>query len=192
VTKITTLPIAIIAISLTMFAGEAISAQDKYTVQVPNGLAFSEFRGFEDWRVVSVSQSGDEMKVILSNPVMINAYRAGITGGNKPFPDGAMLAKIHWITKKSTEAPSPTTVPDFLHDIDFMERDRKRFAATGNWGTRSSITTSRQMHSPPWVAARLVDTRATTSLEQRITFSPPTEKGERNRYRGRLAAAHTN
>jgi len=101
---------------------------------VPNGLAFSEFRGFEDWRAVSVSQSGDKIEVILGNPAMIDAYRAGITGEGKPFPDGAKLAKIHWLTKKSAEAPSPTTVPDILHDIDFMERDGKRFAATGNWG----------------------------------------------------------
>jgi len=133
-TIIRSLQITIIAASLAVSGGAAISAQDKYTVQVPNGLAFSEFRGFEDWRAVSVSQSGDKIEVILGNPAMIDAYRAGITGGGKPFPDGAKLAKIHWLTKKSAEAPSPTTVPDILHDIDFMERDGKRFAATGNWG----------------------------------------------------------
>jgi hypothetical protein len=36
--------------------------------------------------------------------------------------------------KKSAEAPAPTTVPGALHDIDFMVRDSKRFADTGNWG----------------------------------------------------------
>jgi len=44
------------------------------------------------------------------------------------------MAKIHWNAKQSAEAPSPTTVPDTLHDIDFMVRDSKRFSSTGNWG----------------------------------------------------------
>jgi hypothetical protein len=44
------------------------------------------------------------------------------------------MAKIHWNTKKSAEAPAPTTVPDTLHDVDLMVRDSERFADTGNWG----------------------------------------------------------
>jgi hypothetical protein len=124
----------IIAVVLAVFGGRAISAQDKYAAQVPNGLAFSEFRGYEDWQVVAVSQSGDLIEVILANPVMIEAYRAGAPGNGKPFPDGSKMAKIHWNAKKSAEAPSPTTVPDTLHDLDFMVRDSKRFADSGNWG----------------------------------------------------------
>lgn len=117
-----------------MLAGKAISAQDKYTVQVPNGLAFSEFRGYENWEVVSVSLAEDVMAVILANPVMIEAYKSGIPGNGKPFPDGSKTAKIHWKLKKSTDAPAPTSVPDVLHDVDFMVRDSKRFANTNNWG----------------------------------------------------------
>jgi hypothetical protein len=49
----------------------AISAQDKYAVQVPNGLSFSEFRGFEDWPTIAVSQAGDLIEVIVGNPTMI-------------------------------------------------------------------------------------------------------------------------
>jgi len=125
---------AALAIVLGVMGGRAISAQDRYTVQVPNGLGFAEFKGYEDWQTVAVSQSGDLIEVILGNPAMIEAYRAGAPGNGKPFPDGAKMAKIHWNAKKSAEAPSPTTVPDTLHDIDFMVRDSKRFAATGNWG----------------------------------------------------------
>ena len=125
---------ATIALLLAIFGGRAMSAQDKYTVQVPNGLAFAEFRGFEDWTTVAVSQSGDLIEVILANPAMIEAYRAGVPDNGKPFPDGARMAKIHWKAKQSAEAPAPTTVPDTLHDIDFMVRDSKRFADTGNWG----------------------------------------------------------
>jgi hypothetical protein len=124
---------AAIALAFAVSGGSAISA-DKYTVRVPNGLAFSEFRGFEDWPTVAVSQSGDLIEVILANPVIIKAYRAGAPGNGKPFPNGSKMAKIHWKAKQSAEAPSPTTVPDTLHDIDFMVRDSKRFAKTGNWG----------------------------------------------------------
>ena len=124
----------IFAVVLAVFGGRAISAQDKYAVQVPNGLAFSEFKGYEDWKVISVSHSGDVLAVILGNPEMIAAYQAGVPGNGKPFPDGAKMAKIHWNAKKSAEAPAPTAVPDSLHDVDFMVRDSKRFADSGNWG----------------------------------------------------------
>ena len=125
-------------VALAFFAGRAISAQDKYTLRVPEGLSFAEFRGYEDWQVVAISQAnipsiGELIEVILANPVMIEAYRAGIDGSNKPYPDGSKMAKIHWNTKRSAEAPAPTTVPDALHDIDFMVRDSKRFP-TGAWG----------------------------------------------------------
>lgn len=122
------------AVVIAVLGGRAMSAPDKYTVQVPNGLAFAEFRGFEDWPTVAVSQTDDLIEVILANPVMIEAYRAGVPGNGKPFPDGAKMAKIHWNKKQSAEAPTPTTVPDTLHDIDLMSRDSKRFANTGNWG----------------------------------------------------------
>jgi hypothetical protein len=124
-----------IAVVLALLGGRAISAQDKYTVQVPNGLAFSEFRGYEDWHVISVSHAGDVLAVILGNPEMIKAYQAGIPGNGKPFPDGAKMAKIHWDAKKSAEAPDPTTkVPGTLLNVDFMVKDSKRFADSGNWG----------------------------------------------------------
>ncbi|PNG27587.1 cytochrome P460 family protein [Methylocella silvestris] len=114
--------------------GPAVSAQDKCTLKVPNGLAFAEFRGFEDWPTVAVSQTGDLIEVILANPVMIEAYRAGAPDNGQLFPDGSKLAKIHWNAKKSAESPSPTIVPGALHDIDFMVRDSKRFPDSGGWG----------------------------------------------------------
>jgi hypothetical protein len=124
----------IIAVPLAAAGGIALAAQDRYTVQVPNGLAFSEFRGYEKWQTIGVSQTGNLIEVILGNPEMIAAYEPGAPGNGKPFPDGAKMAKIHWNAKKSAEAPAPTTVPDTLHDVDFMARDSKRFADTGAWG----------------------------------------------------------
>ncbi len=126
---------SMLIVSASIFVvGITLAAQDRYTLQVPNGLAFSEFRGYEKWQVVSASQSGDVFAVIVVNPVMIDAYQAGVPGNGKPFPDGSKMAKIHWKTKKSAEAPAPTTVPDTLHDVDFMVRDSKRFSKSGNWG----------------------------------------------------------
>jgi len=127
------LTIAIITVGLAVLGGAAISAQDKYTLQVPAGLAFSEFRGYEDWRVVAISYNEHAVAVILGNPAMIDAYRAGIPGNGKPFPDGAKMAKIHWNPKQSELFPGPT-VPGTLHDVDFMVKDSKRFGDVGGWG----------------------------------------------------------
>jgi hypothetical protein len=123
----------IIAAVVAVLGGKAISAQDKYTVQVPGGLAFSEFRGYESWQAVAISHAG-RVALILANPEMIDAYQAGIPGNGKPVPDGAKMAKIHWIPKQSETAPAPTTVPGALHDVDFMAKDSKRFADSGGWG----------------------------------------------------------
>jgi hypothetical protein len=122
-----------IAVVLAHSDGSAISAQDKYTVQTPNGLAFSEFRGYEDWQVVAVSQTEELLKVEVANPVMIAAYRAGIPGNGKPFPDGSMIAKIEWRPKKSTDAPFAVNIPDNQEDVDFIVKDSKRFPDTHGW-----------------------------------------------------------
>jgi hypothetical protein len=114
--------------------GAAISAQDRYTLKVPNGLAFSEFRGYQGWQVISLSHNGDLLAVILGNPAMIDAYEAGVPGNGKPFPDGAKMAKIHWNPKKIESFPGQPLVAGTLHDIDFMLKDSKRFADSGGWG----------------------------------------------------------
>jgi mono/diheme cytochrome c family protein len=115
-------------------AQAAISAQDKYTLKIPNGLAFSEFRGYEGWPVISISHNGDHVAAILGNPVMIDAYKAGIPGNGKPFPDGAKMAKVHWNAKVDAGEPGAPTVPGPQHDVDFMLKDSKRFADSGGWG----------------------------------------------------------
>lgn len=123
------------AVSLVALAtGAAISAQDKYTLKVPNGLAFSEFKGYESWPVISISHNATHVAAILGNPVMIDAYKAGIPGNGKPFPDGAKMAKIHWNQKKAETWPGQPTVPGTQSDVDFMVKDSKRFADGGGWG----------------------------------------------------------
>ena len=117
-----------------LVAGAAISAQDRYTLKVPNGLAFSEFRGYEGWHVISVSHNGQMLAVILGNPAMIDAYKAGVPGNGKPFPDGAKMAKIHWNPIKKESEPGQPLVPGSLHDVDFMVKDSNRFSDSGGWG----------------------------------------------------------
>jgi hypothetical protein len=125
--------IALIALVPVVLGGIAPAQQDKYAVRVPGGLAFSEFRGYESWQVVATSQNDKLVAVILANPVMIDAYLAGIPGNGKPFPDGAKMAKIHWKLQKNQYFPD-TTVPGALHDVDFMVKDSIRFADSGGWG----------------------------------------------------------
>lgn len=130
-----TLITAGISISIVVLAASvAISAQDKYTLKVPNGLAFSEFRGYEGWSVIAISENNGVIAAILGNPVIIRAYKAGVPGNGKPFPDGSKMAKIHWSPRKNESAPGPPTVPGALLNVDFMVKDSRRFADSGGWG----------------------------------------------------------
>jgi hypothetical protein len=129
--------VVFIAVLVAVAVHMAMAAQDKYTVKVPGGLAFSDFRGYEDWQSVSVSKTEHAFAIILANPVMIEAYRSGIPGNGKPFPDGSKIAKIHYKPAKSLDAPDPTTeVPGTLANVDFIEKDSKRFTDgdSGGWG----------------------------------------------------------
>ena len=124
---------AVLAAAVAFIGSAAGAAQDKYGVRVPGGLGFAEFKGYESWETVSVSYNERTIAVILRNPAMINAYKAGIPANGKPVPDGAKMAKVHWIPKKSEFFPD-ATVPGVQHDVDFMVKDSKRFADGGGWG----------------------------------------------------------
>ncbi len=118
---------------LLLAAALALVAQDRYSLKVPGGLAFSEFRGYEAWQAISISRSEQAVAVILGNPQMIDAYRAGFPGNGKAVPDGAKMAKIHWAPKPNEFFPT-ATVPGKLANVDFMVKDSKRFADSGGWG----------------------------------------------------------
>lgn len=104
--------VAMLTVLVTVLGAAVASAQDKYAVKVPGGLAFSEFRGYEQWELISVSQGDKLFAAILGNPAMIAAYESGTPANRRSFPDGAKMAKIHWVPKQSAPAPSPTNVPD--------------------------------------------------------------------------------
>jgi len=127
-------PVLIVGMLLTSLVAIGLAAQqDKYTLKVPGGLAFSDFRGYENWQVVAVSQTDNLLKAMVANPTMIDAYRSGVPLNGKPFPDGSKIAKIEWKPKKSTEAPFSVRIPESLQDIFFIEKDSKRFPDTKGW-----------------------------------------------------------
>jgi len=119
---------------LTVLVATAVYAQDKYSLKSPSGLAFSDFRGYEDWAVVSSARTEQVLKVIVANPAMIKAYKAGVPGNGQFFPQGSMVVKLQWKPKKSTEAPFQVDVPDVFKQAFVMEKDSKRFPKTGGWG----------------------------------------------------------
>jgi hypothetical protein len=119
--------------SVVVVAGPVETSQDKYSAKVPGGLAFAEFKGYEGWETVSISQDGPVVALILANPTMIKAYKAGVPANGKPFPDGSKMAKVHW-SPKALETFTAATVPGALANVDFMVKDAKRFADSGGWG----------------------------------------------------------
>jgi hypothetical protein len=109
-------------------------AKDKYSLTTSSGIAFADFKGYEDWSVVSSARTDEVLKVIVANPAMINAYKAGVPLNGQPFPDGSRIAKLQWKFKKSTEAPFAVDVPSVFTQVFFMEKDSKKFPKSGGWG----------------------------------------------------------
>ena len=83
-------------VTVSALAVATLGAQDRSTLKSPNGIAFSEFKGYEAWQVIATSQPDDAggcgtsktgcMKAILGNSVMIKAYNDGIPANGNPFP----------------------------------------------------------------------------------------------------------
>ena len=124
--------------ALAVFGAVVLFAQgqskDKYSLKSPSGIAFSDFRGYEDWSVVSSARTDEILKVIVANPKMIEAFKAGVPVNGQTFPDGSRIAKLQWKLKKSTEAPFVVEVPDVYSQAFVMEKDSKRFSKSGGWG----------------------------------------------------------
>jgi hypothetical protein len=100
--------------------------------------------GYRDWKVIAVDQllspgKGDQLRAQLGNDIAIKAYKAG----KLPFPDGAIIAAIHWTrvpsqdNNKVLDGPFPGTqsfVVGSPVNVQFMVKDSKKYAATGGWG----------------------------------------------------------
>jgi cytochrome P460 len=125
--------IVIAGVLLGVFGSLAFAAQDRYTLKIPDGLAWSDFSGYENWEDVAVSKTETRIKAILANPVMMQAFRSGLPAEGKVFPDGSKVTKIEWSFKKNPASPYSVDVPDALIDIAFIEKDTKRFPDTHGW-----------------------------------------------------------
>ena len=122
------------AVLVVAAGGIALAAQDRFTVKTPGGgLGFDEFKGYETWQNVSVSQVKEGLKIIAGNPAMMSAYRSGAPAPGKTFPDGAKVVKIEWSAKQSAESPYFVMEPDKLMSVSFIEKDLKRFPKTHGW-----------------------------------------------------------
>src|ERR1700726_4384549 len=120
--KNTNIPAIAIVVALVAVLGSiALAAQDRYTLKVPNGLAFSDFRGYETWQDVAVSQTEHGLKGIAANDAMRDAYRQGLPDNGKLFPEGSKIVKIEWSTKKNAESPYFVMVPDAMKSVSFIE-----------------------------------------------------------------------
>jgi hypothetical protein len=101
--------------------------------------------GYRDWRLVSVNHlAGSSLKQVraqLGNDIAMNAFREG----KLPFPDGAIIAALHWNEASSDEnnkvlangfpgAGLESFVATSAVNVQFMVKDSKKYAATGGWG----------------------------------------------------------
>ena len=129
-------PFAAIVTAAVLSAGAgglALAAQDRSTPKVPGGLSFSEFKGYEDWQAVAVSQTDGAVKLISANPAMIAAYKAGVPAGGKLFPDGSRVVKIEWARQPNPASPYAVQVPGALKSLSFIVKDSRRFPGTKGW-----------------------------------------------------------
>ena len=128
---------------------------------MPNGLALSEFKGYDTWQTIAPSQTDEGLKAILGNSVMINAYKAGIPDKGGTVPDGAMIAKLEWSKKSDDASPYAVSVPDKLKTASFMIKDAKNLPTRADGDTRSLRTTAHRTRSSRPAPARDAVTRAT-------------------------------
>jgi Cytochrome P460 len=139
-TRVPILLMVMIAGVLAVLGAAAPAPQDK-NVKVPDGLGFADFKGYEDWQPVgpSFTDGSHVIRLIVANPTMMKAYREGVPGNGQPFPEGSKIAKMEWIPKSITDPPfstsTPDTVPGALKEVEFIEKDSKRFADSNKgWG----------------------------------------------------------
>ena len=125
--------LAAVAAAGVLLGGAAWAAQDRSTLKVPDGLRFSEFKGYEDWQAVAASQTAQSLKLISANAVMMKAFRNGLPAAGKKFPEGSKVVKIEWSSRKNTVSPYFVMVPDTLKSLSFIEKDSKRFPKTNGW-----------------------------------------------------------
>ena len=121
--------VAVVAVVLFV-AGITLAAQDRFALKTPNGIAFSEFKDYEAWQVIAPALPDDAggcglspapgcIKAIVGNPVMIEAYKAGIPANGRSVPDGAAMAKLEWQKGHPAASAYRVTVPGAFSEVSF-------------------------------------------------------------------------
>ena len=126
--------VSVIVTASILLVSEIVTGQDRFTLTSPNGIAFSEFKGYDSWQVIAPSHLDSAVKTVVGNSVMIKAFSEGIPVNGLPVPDGAVMAKIEWSSKTNPDLPGAAKVADTLKNVGFMVKDAKRFADTNGWG----------------------------------------------------------
>src|SRR5262249_52152278 len=99
------------------------AAQDKYTVEVPGGLAFSEFKGYEAWQAISISPNERVLATTLGNPAMIGLPGRVFPATARPSPTGPRRLRSIWTPRKNSSFRMQRCR---ARNVDFMVRDSKR------------------------------------------------------------------
>jgi hypothetical protein len=99
--------------------------------------------GYRDWKLIAVDEfvTGklEQLRAQLGNDIAIKAFKER----KVPFPDGAMIAALHWNripsedNNKVLDGPFPgaqSFVVGPAANVQFMVKDSKKYAASGGWG----------------------------------------------------------
>ena len=139
--------VALLVVAVAMAVGFLVSmprttarsdeqASPIYGVTIPSG--------YRDWKLIAVDQllvpgKTDQLRAQFGNDITIKAFKEG----TRPFPDGAIIAAIHWTRVPSEDnnkvlaGPFPgaeSFVVGSPVNVQFMVKDSKKYAATGGWG----------------------------------------------------------
>jgi hypothetical protein len=139
-----------VVVIFVLVSATGLGAQDRFALIAPNGIAFSEVRGYEDWTVVAPSFRTDnnEVRVILANDVMIDTYRRGAPGVGGSYPEGSVIVKIGYSAVKS-QSFAAALVPGDLKRVEFIIKDSTRFPATSGWGyARFAYDPAKKLFTP--------------------------------------------
>ena len=126
---------------LLAVVGTAVYAQDKYSLKSPSGIAFADFRGYEDWAVVSSARTDEVLKVIVANPTMIKAYKAGVPGNGQPSRKAPRSRSCSGVSKRARRPPSPSMCLMRPRRPSSWRRTVSAFPRPAAGGTRFSIMT---------------------------------------------------
>ena len=155
------LTIAIATAVLAVLGATSVYAQDKNLLKSPSGIAFSDFRGYEDWAMVSSARTDEVLKVIVANPTMIEAYKAGVPGNGQPFPDGSKIVSSSGSRRRARKPPSSWMCQTSLPRLSSSKRTARDFRKAADGDTRCSITIPHRTSSRPIPRApQTADTRA--------------------------------